>query len=520
MKRTTFLLLLVIAATTPMNADRASGSCGLNANWIYFQELGEELDIYGFGAMDNFDLQVSYMRPPWRSLVPSIQSIVIDDGITTIGDYAFCDCWNLKSVVIPNSVTSIGMSSFKDCLSLSSITIGDGVTSIGEDAFSFCPLTSITIPKSVMSIGKHAFDGNCFTSISVKQGNTIYDSRANCNAIIETEMNMLILGCDNTTIPNSVTSIGDYAFFGCRGLTSITIPNSVTSIGEYVFYNCLGLTSITIPNSVTSIVEGAFYNCSGLTSATISESITNIGNFAFIGCGLTSIVIPKSVMKIGHSVYGQCKHLASILVETGNVNYDSRDNCNGIIETATNMLIQGCRTTIVPCSVTKIGYRAFWGCDSLTSISIPNSVINIEEEAFLSCNNLKTISLGEGVTFIGNYAFEACISLHRIICHATEVPVINSSVFNGVNTDCNLYVPSPSVEKYKADPYWGVFNVLPIDDSVTTDIDNIEESNLHGDALSGNDIMGADSSCKVFHDGKVYILRGGKTYTLTGEEVK
>ena len=159
------------------------------------------------------------------------------------------------------NVTSIGNYAFYNCTSLTSVVIGNSVTSIGEEAFAYSGLTSIVV------------DGN----------NTKYDSRENCNAIIETKSNTLIAGCKNTIIPSSVTSIGDDAFDGCRGLTSITIPNSVTSIGNGAFSWC-GFTSITIPNSVTSIGNEAFSNCSGLTSIVIPNSVTSIGNSAFILC--------------------------------------------------------------------------------------------------------------------------------------------------------------------------------------------------------------------------------------------
>ena len=313
-------------------------------------------------------------------------TISIPDTITHIGNWAFHGCSGLTSITIPNSVTSIGKSAFHGCSGLTSITIPNSVTSIGKSAFHGCSgLTSITIPESVTSIGNGAFWGcSGLTSIVVEEGNSTYDSRDNCNAIIETTNNTLIRGYQNTTIPNSVTSIGDRAFSGCSGLTSITIPNSVTSIGEGAFSGCSGLTSITIPNSVTSIGKEAFLGCSGLTSITIPNSVTSIGEEAFSGCsGLTSIVVKE-----------------------GNSTYDSRDNCNAIIETTNNTLIRGCQNTTIPNSVTSIGSYAFFHCHSLRFITIPKSVTSIGDNAFCSCFNLMSITVLSEDVMIGNKVFE------------------------------------------------------------------------------------------------------------------
>ena len=224
--------------------------------------------------------------PPWYNDRLKINKVVIKEGVTNIGDQAFQYCSGLTSVTIPISVTNIGESAFYYCSGLTSITIPNSVTNIRYWTFQGCSgLTSITIPNSVTSIGEDAFKGcSGLTSIIVEKGNTNYDSRDNCNAIIETKSNTLINGCKNTIIPNSVTGIGNNAFYNCSGLTSITIPNSVTSIGSYTFENCSGLTSITIPNSVTSIGWSAFSGCSSLTSITIPNSVTSIGNSAFEDC--------------------------------------------------------------------------------------------------------------------------------------------------------------------------------------------------------------------------------------------
>ena len=320
-----------------------------------------------------------------------------------------------QKTVIPQSVTHIGKRAFAECDYLSSITIPNSVVSIGEDAFYSCKsLTSITIPNSVTSIGLAAFSScDKLTSMIVEATNPVYDSRENCNAIIETATNTLIAGCQNTIIPQSVIHIGEYAFSSCN-ISSITIPNSVTTIGKYAFAysdiasitipssvinigehafdGCRNLTSVTIPNSVKDIELWVFANCSSLNSITLHDGITTIGEKAFINCpSLTSVTIPKSVTSIGMGAFNTCKALTSIIVDSGNTTYDSRENCNAIIETGSNTLIAGCQNTIIPNSVTKIYLEAFRGCSSLTAITIPNSVTSIRGWAFSGCSLLDTI---------------------------------------------------------------------------------------------------------------------------------
>ena len=416
-----------------------------------------------------------------------LTSVTIPNSVTSIGDYAFYYCSGLTSVTIPNSVTTIGDYAFDDCIGLTSpvynahvfafmptsysgaYTIPNGIESIAGGAFSYCSgLTSVTIGNSVTSIGSRAFfDCRGLTSVTIPNSVTSIGESAfyACS------------GLTSVTIPNSVTSIGGSAFAGCTGLTSInvasdnsnycsvdgvlfnkdkttliqypggkqgayTIPNSVTSIGSYAFRDCSGLTSVTIPNSVTSIGNWAFRECTGLTSVTIPNSVTSIGNYAFEGCsGLTSVTIPNSVASIGDCAFLGCRGLASVIVENGNTVYDSRDNCNAIIETATNTLIAGCKNTNIPSSVTSIGEQAFRHCTGLTSIEIPNSVTSIGESAFYDCSGLTSIT-----------------------CKATTPPSVGSLVFYLVPKTIPLYVPAESVNAYKAADQWKDFtNILPID---------------------------------------------------------
>ena len=385
-----------------------------------------------------------------------LTNIEIPSSVTSIGERAFMGCSGLTGIEIPSSVTSIGEKAFMGCSGLTGIKIPAGVTSIGSSAFYGCSrLTSIEIPAGVTSIGYGAFYGcSGLTSINVEAGNVSYDSRDNCNAIIEKATNTLIQGCNNTKIPSGVTKIGSFAFDGCSGLTSIEIPVGVTEIGSFAFDDCSGLTSIKIPSSVTSIGDGAFYGCSGLTSIVVEadntvydsrddcnaiikketntlihgckntkipSSVTRIGERAFWDCSeLTSIEIPSSVTRIGYGAFDGCSGLTSITVEAGNAMYDSRDNSNALIETKTNTLILGCKSTKIPSSVTSIGSAAFQFCEGLTSITIPEGVTSIGESAFEGCSGLTSIEIPSSVTSIGNYAFVDCIGLKDVYYTGTQ----------------------------------------------------------------------------------------------------
>ena len=256
------------------------GQCGDKVYYSY-DKTTHTLTISGKGPMWSDYTELF----SWFRYKDDIQHVIIESGVTSIGDFAFVFCNNLTSVTIPNSVTSIDEDAFAECSGLTSIYIPNSVTYIGQCAFDGCSgLTSLSIPNDVTYIGDYAFR-RCsgLKSILVESGNPNYDSRNNCNAIIETSSNSLIVGCMNTIIPNNVTSIGEYAFDGCSGLTTIYIPNGVTSIGDCAFLGCSGLTSLSIPNSVTSI-ELTFINCTGLTYIVIPNSMTFIGVRVFDGC--------------------------------------------------------------------------------------------------------------------------------------------------------------------------------------------------------------------------------------------
>ena len=336
---------------------------------------------------------------------------------------------------VTHSVTSIGYYAFYDCSGLTSIEIPNSVTSIENYAFYNCSgLTSIEIPNSVTSIGEEAFYGTAWYNNQpdgvVYAGNVLYKYKGTMPS------NTSVVVKDGTL------GITASAFYGCTGLTSVTIPNSVTSIGNGAFSFCKGLTSITIPNSVTSIGNYAFSNCEMLTSVTIPNSVTSIGNGAFSSCiALTSIKIPNSVTSIGNGAFASCLGLTSIVIEVGNQKYDSRENCNAIIETKSNTLIAGCMNTVIPNSVTSIGERAFYVCYGLTSITIPNSV-----------------------TSIGYYAFSFLNNLTDVFCLATDVPSTNSYAFyDSYPENITLHVPAEAINSYKTTEPWSNFgNIVEI----------------------------------------------------------
>ena len=340
--------------------------------------------------------------------------------VISIGDLAFSHCAGLTKVSIPNTVTTIGEEAFLDCNGLMSITIPNSITTIGQAAFAGCTgLTSVTIPASVTSIGDFAF-GDCggLTTLSVNSGNKKYDSRNSCNAIIETATNKLIVGCQNSVLTDTITAIGERAFYYCTGLTSANIPDSVTSIGK-----------------------AAFFGCSGLKSVTIGCSVKSIGSIAF----------------------GDCGSLTDITVASENESYDSRDNCNAIIETATNSLIVGGQNTIIPntvdticdaafyCNgltsisipspVRHIGKSAFEGCSSLTSVNISNSVKHIGKSAFLDCYSLKDVSIPNSIKTISTKLFAGCISLENVII-PSSVKVIGNDAFAGCSSLTSVTIPS------------------------------------------------------------------------------
>ena len=367
--------------------------------------------------------------------------------VTWIGYQAFMNCNRLTSITIPNSITGIASEAFIDCSSLTNITIPDSVISIGESAFYFCEsLTNITIPDSVISIGYNAFYYcRSLTSINVSNNSKNYSS---IDGVLfnkdKTQIISYSAGKKETSyiIPDSVTSIADYAFDNCTRLTSITIPEGVTIIGSSAFDNCIRLTSIVIPNGVTSIAYGAFNECRSLTNITIPDSVTYIGAIAFYGCSsLTSITIPDSVTSVDKYAFVDCIGLTGINVSDNNKNYSSIDG----------VLFNKDKTEIIkypakkegpnydiPNSVTNIGTSAFYKCSSLTSITIPSGVTSIGNYTFFCCSSLKSITIPEKVTSIAYDAFKDCSSLSKVLCLG-NAPKLGSESFDRCSSDLKIY---------------------------------------------------------------------------------
>ena len=430
------LLSIVSVVDFSAYADVQTGSCGDNVTYSLDTETGV-LTISGNGNMKNYndyDYDYdNYGNNPFYYKRSNIKTVIIKNGVASIGDYTFYYCRSLTNVTIPDSVTSIGYSAFENCTSLTSIEVSydnenyssvngvlfnkdktelikypagkpndtyeipNSVTSIGEEAFRDCTsLTSVTIPSSVTSIGRYAFY-YCTSLTSVTIGNSVTSigdlAFYNCTSLT------------NITIPNSVTSIGWSAFYNCTSLTSVTIPDSVTSIGDGAFEGCSSLTSVTIGNSVTSISGSAFENCKSLTSVTIPNNVTNIGNSAFEDCkSLTSITIPNSVTNIGDYAFEDCYFTSENFVNNSDVELDDSSKPTIVNTDAGGFCIKdnelvnmrpayAIGEVTIPNSVISFGYSAFDSCESLISVTIPNSVTRIDDRTFSSCTSLTSIEV-------------------------------------------------------------------------------------------------------------------------------
>ncbi len=369
-------------------------------------------------------------------------------------------------------VTALASQEFYGCTNLSEITLPSKTKTIGSYAFQNCKsLTSIDIPSTVTSISKNPFRGcENLTNITVNSANTYFDARDNCNAIIQKSNNALISGCKTTTFPNSMTRINDYAFDGITSLTEVNIPEGVTKIGEYAFARNPNLKRFYVPSTVT-----------------------NFGNYAL----------------------AYTPGLETIVVSENNPNYDSRNNCNAVIETAFNYLVCGCKTTVIPNTITWIARGAFFFCTSLTNIDIPSSVIRIDNEAFEGCSNLPKIVIPEGVEQLDEYAFSNCNKLKNVVIPSTvsiidwylfhkseKITDVYSKITNPtaiyvttfpdyVFEHATLHVPTGTKQRYTALTGWQNF-VNIVEETTPGDVINdyaMGDVNNDG-TTSVNDVMG------------------------------
>ena len=442
-----------------------------------------------------------------------IESYIIPDNVTSIGENAFAYCKTLTSIILPNSIKSIGAGAFSGCTSLACIIIPENVIHLNGNPFIYwngelkCSspnfiyegdilfnkdkseivsfknkkLKSYVIPDSVTSIAEGAFS-SCSSLVSI----IFPDGVKNIGGRVFEKCSSLT----NLILPNSVTNIGESSFEGCSSLLNIVIPNSVTSIGDEAFRGCSSLSSLVIPNSVTSIGDEAFRDCSSLSSLVIPDNVTSIGDGVFSGCSsLRNLVIPDSVTSIGDGAFSSCSSLRSLVIPDSVVNikgnpfylWKGKLEClsasfiyedNVLFNMDKSKLIsfrnQEAKSFIIPDGVKSIGKCAFGYCYSLVNISIPNSVTSVGDESFIDCSSLSNLVIPNSVTSIGAWAFDGCKSLRSFVIPDSVIS-IGYSAFSYCSSLRSLIIPN-SVTSIGDEAFRGCSSLsrLVIPNSVTS----------------------------------------------------
>lgn len=431
---------------TPRSVEPKSGTCGESATWSISAE--GVLTISGTGAIGDY----TENDAPWQSLRADITAIVIEKGITRIGNYAFHDCWVATSAVLPEGLVEIGENAFRSCGALEEINLPPELTTIGIGAFYYTSaLTSITIPGSVETF-LDAFNDSGLETVTIENGVDEVDSYAFCNCY----------HLKSVTLPDSIQSIGNYAFSGCQQLEELDLPDGITSFGEYAFANTAisefefpegasinagvlqntSITSIVIPQGVTTIGQNAFYGCENLATVTFPSTLTRIEGGAFSYTALTSLHLPDGVEFIGHSAFRECNVLETVTMTDSVTTMDDNafDHCDIL------------RSVTLSDQIETIGLQTFSQCKKLETIHLPASLKTIGNDAFQYCESLRSLTLPDGTESIGSLAFRGCSVLEAVVIPASVTSIDSGWNNNSVFAYCGvltLYVtPDSHAEKY------------------------------------------------------------------------
>lgn len=431
---------------TPRSIEPQSGTCGDNATWSISAE--GVLTISGTGAIGDY----TENDAPWQSLRADITAIVIEKGITRIGNYAFHDCWVATSAVLPEGLVEIGENAFRSCGALEEIDLPPELTTIGIGAFYYTSaLTSITIPGSVETF-LDAFNDSGLETVTIEHGVDEVDSYAFCNCYHLKSVNL----------PDSIQSIGNYAFNGCQQLEELDLPEGITSFGEYAFANTAisefefpegasinagvlqntSITSIVIPQGVATIGQNAFYGCENLATVTFPSTLTRIEGGAFSYTALTSLNLPDGVTHIGHSAFRECNALETVTMTDSVTTMDDNafDHCDIL------------RSVTLSDQIETIGLQTFSQCKKLETIHLPASLKTIGNDAFQYCESLRSLTLPDGTESIGSLAFRGCSVLEAVVIPASVTSIDSGWNNNSVFAYCGvltLYVtPDSHAEKY------------------------------------------------------------------------